>query len=78
MDVSESQSSLDFGTGQSVTPTDDIGGLTMTVDAPEGALAIGIDGQTDHTHTDITLTVYAPNGNLISVDQITPNQNGAF
>ena len=78
MDVSESQSSLDFGTGSIVTPTDDVGGLTMTVDAPEGALAIGIDGQTDHTHTDVTLTVYAPNGNLISVDQITPNQNGAF
>ena len=78
MATSASESSLDFGTGSIVTPTDDVGGLTMTVDAPIGALAIGIDGKTDHTHTDVTLVVKAPNGNVITVDQITPDQNGDF
>ena len=70
MATSALESSLDFGTGSIVRPTDDVGGLTFTVDAPIGALAIGIDGTTDHSHTDIALVVEAPNGNVIPVDQL--------
>ena len=77
MATSASESSLDFGTGPIVTPTDDVGGLTFTADAPIGAIAIGIDGTTDHSHTDVTIVVEAPNGNVIHVDQITP-MNGKF
>ena len=77
MAISESESSLEFGT-PIVAPSDNRAGLTFTADAPEGALAIGIDGHTDHTHTDVTVTVYAPNGNLIHVDQVSPKQNGDF
>ena len=77
MATSASESSLDFGTGSIVTPTDDVGGLTFTADAPEGALAIGIDGETDHSHTDVTIVVEAPNGNVIHVDQVSP-MNGMF
>jgi predicted secreted protein with PEFG-CTERM motif len=77
MATAASESSLEFATSI-VQPDDNQGGLTLTVDAPEGALAIGIGGSTDRTFTDITLIVTAPNGNVITVDQITPNQNGAF
>ena len=77
MATSVSESSLDFGPSQIITPTNDIGGLTMTVDAPEGAITIGIDGKTDHLHTDVTIVVEAPNGNRIHVGQVTP-VNGEF
>ena len=77
MAISESESSIDNGSGQIFTATDDIGGLTFTADAPEGALAIGIDGSTDHSHTDVTIVVEAPNGNVIHVDQVSP-MNGKF
>ena len=77
MATSASESSLDFGTGAIVSPTDDVGGLTFTADAPEGALMIGIDGKTNHSHTDVTIVVEAPNGNVIHVDQVSP-MNGKF
>jgi predicted secreted protein with PEFG-CTERM motif len=78
MATSASESSLDLVTSPIISPAEGIGGLTFTVDAPVGASSIGIDGNTDHTNTDVTLVVNAPNGNVISVDQITPDQNGDF
>ena len=77
IEIENPESSLQFGTSV-VQPDSGQGGLTFTADAPVGAIAIGIDGNTDHTHTDITLVVTAPNGNVITVDQITPNQKGDF
>jgi predicted secreted protein with PEFG-CTERM motif len=53
-------------------------GLTMRANAVEGSTTIGIVGQSDRTNIDITLKVIAPNGNVVSVDQITPALNGKF
>jgi len=53
-------------------------GLEIFADAVEGSTVIGISGQTSSTQTDITITVTAPNGNLVSIDQISPGINGNF
>jgi len=52
-------------------------GLTITADAVVGTTIIGISGQTDRM-TDITIIITSPNGNVVSVDQITPNPDGSF
>ena len=53
-------------------------GLTMRANAMEGSTTIGIVGHSDRTNIDITLKVIAPNGNVVSVDQITPDLDGKF
>ena len=53
-------------------------GLTMRANALEGSTTIGIIGQTDRTNIDVTLKVIAPNGNVVSVEQITPDLDGKF
>jgi predicted secreted protein with PEFG-CTERM motif len=53
-------------------------GFIMRANAMEGSTTIGITGQTDRTNIDITLKVIAPNGNVVSVEQITPNLDGKF
>jgi len=53
-------------------------GLTMKANAMEGSTTIGIVGNSDRTNIDITLKVIAPNGNVVSVDQITPGLDGKF
>ena len=51
--------------------------LTLDVVAPIGGTMIDVNGQTDRT-TDVTIKVTAPNGNIVSIDQITPNPDGSF
>ncbi len=75
--TSASESSLDFGTPV-LSEGEDAVGLTFTADAPEGATNIRIDGTTERTHTDVTMTVSAPNGDVITVAQTTPNPDGSF
>jgi predicted secreted protein with PEFG-CTERM motif len=53
-------------------------GLSMRANAMEGSTTIGITGHSDRTNIDITLKVVAPNGNVVSVEQITPNLDGEF
>jgi predicted secreted protein with PEFG-CTERM motif len=53
-------------------------GFTMKANAVVGSTTIEIKGQTDRTNLDITLKVIAPNGNVVSVEQITPNLDGKF
>ncbi|MDH3617095.1 MAG: PEFG-CTERM sorting domain-containing protein [Nitrosopumilus sp.] len=53
-------------------------GFTMRANAMEGSTTIGITGQSDRTNLDVTLKVITPNGNVVSVDQITPNLDGTF
>jgi len=53
-------------------------GLTMRANAVEGSTTIGIVGQSDRTNIDITLKVIAPNGNVVSVEQITADLDGRF
>ena len=49
-----------------------IRGLTITADAIEGATTIDVSGSTDR-NGDIVLTVSAPNGNIVSVAQVSPS-----
>ena len=54
-------------------------GLWIEANAMEGSDTIEITGTTSHaTLTDVIFTVTAPNGNLVSVDQISPDTSGDF
>ena len=53
-------------------------GLWIEANAMEGSDTIEITGITSHTNNDVIFTVTAPNGNLVSVDQITPDASGDF
>jgi predicted secreted protein with PEFG-CTERM motif len=52
------------------------GGLSLSAGGVEGSTTIDISGTTDRSG-DIAVTVTAPNGNIISIDQITPS-GGSF
>ena len=47
-------------------------GLQLSADGVEGSTTIDVSGTTDR-NGDITLTVRAPNGNVVAVSQITPS-----
>jgi len=51
-------------------------GLTITAGGMEGSTTIDVSGTTDRSG-DITLTVTAPNGNIVGVSQISPS-GGSF
>ena len=53
-------------------------GLWITANAMEGSDTIEITGQTSHANDDIIFTVIAPNGNLVSIDQVSPDASGGF
>jgi len=52
------------------------GGLTLSAGGVEGSTTIDVSGTTDR-NGDITLKVIAPNGNIVSVSQISPS-GGSF
>ena len=53
-------------------------GLEIYADAVIGSTTIEITGWTDRVSQDVTLTVTAPNGNKITVDQVSPMLDGEF
>ena len=54
-------------------------GMTMTATAEGGSGTISIMGQTANDVTDVTFKVTSPSGNnIVTVDQITPNDAGEF
>ena len=53
-------------------------GISMQADAENGSDIIKIKGTTSYKSTDITLIVKSPQGNLITIDQVTPGINGDF
>jgi len=61
-----------------VTPSDEIRGLTITDNSVLGSTTISISGHTDRTNNSIQIVVTAPNGNIVSVEQIMPEANGDF
>jgi len=66
-------------TPESVTPKDKTtSDMYIVANAVEGDTEISIVGKTIWTDRDITLKVSSPNGNLITVAQISPNTNGDF
>jgi len=58
--------------------TEEIAGLSIAANAMEGSDTIEITGETSKTNEDVTFTVTSPNGNLVSVDQISPDTTGDF
>jgi predicted secreted protein with PEFG-CTERM motif len=56
----------------------EMAGLSISANAVEGSDTIGITGQTSKTNVDVTFTVKSPNGNLVSVDQVSPGSDGDF
>jgi predicted secreted protein with PEFG-CTERM motif len=60
----------------SAVVTTPAGGLTLSAGGIEGSTTIDVSGTTDR-NGDITLKVTAPNGNVVSVSQISPS-GGSF
>ena len=61
------------------TPTKTIPrGILISADASVGSTEITITGTTDKVSQDISLTVTAPNGNVVTADQATPTLDGEF
>ena len=56
----------------------EIGGLELRADAVEGSTQITVIGKTDRMLQPITLEVIAPNGNVVTVDQVSPSREGDF
>lgn len=52
-------------------------GLTIEADAVEGSTTINITGTAGSTGA-VTLMVIAPNGNVVAVDQLSPDSDGSF
>jgi len=75
-DSSASVSNQIATAAEEATSTTPSGGLTLTAGGIEGSTTIDISGTTDR-NGDITLKVTAPNGNIISVAQISPS-GGSF
>ena len=62
----------------STESVEDRTGLFIEANAMEGSDTIEITGITSKTNEDVTFTVTSPNGNIISIDQISPSTNGDF
>lgn len=62
------------GTGDRVI----VPGLEISAQAIEGSDTITITGNAVTRDTDVTFSIHSPNGNLVSVEQVSPNQNGQF
>jgi predicted secreted protein with PEFG-CTERM motif len=53
-------------------------GLTIEADAVEGSTTITITGHATSTINPVTIMVLAPNGNVVSIDQLNPDSDGSF
>jgi len=53
-------------------------GIEFNAEAEMGSDTIVITGTTDRVSTDVALTIIAPNGNVVSIDQVSPSLNGEF
>ena len=56
----------------------DGGQMVITADAMEGSDTISLSGQTDITNMHVSVKVTAPNGNVISTDQVQVDLDGLF
>ncbi len=78
--TSVTESNLDTGI---FTPTEnnaatDAGLMLDEIIIEFGSTMFEVTGMTDRVSQDITLTVTAPNGNVVTIDQISPNLDGEF
>ena len=56
----------------------DAGLMLDAIIIENGSTMFEVTGMTDRVNQDITLTVIAPNGNVMTVDQISPDLDGEF
>ena len=75
-DSSDSSTSVVGAAAVEETAAVAAGGLTLSAGGVEGSTTIDVSGTTDR-NGDITLKVTAPNGNVVSVSQISPS-GGSF
>ena len=75
-DSSASVSNQIAAAAEEATSTTPSGGLTLSAGGIEGSTTIDVSGTTDR-NGDITLKVTAPNGNVVSVSQLSPS-GGSF
>jgi len=75
-DSSDSSTSVVGAAAAEETAAAAAGGLTLSAGGIEGSTTIDVSGTTDR-NGDITLKVTAPNGNVVSVSQISPS-GGSF
>ena len=73
---SASVSNIAASSEEDTTAAAAAGGLQLTAGGIEGSTTVDVSGTTDRTG-DITLTVTAPNGNIVAVSQISPS-GGSF
>jgi len=77
--IFETESTLETGIFvQNLPTTTRDAGLEIYAEAEIGSNMITITGETDRVSQDIVLTVTAPNGNIVSIDQVSPMLNGEF
>ncbi len=77
--TSETQSTLETGIlVPNIPNTARDAGLEIYAEAEIGSTMITITGETDRVSQDITLTVTAPNGNVVSIAQVSPMLDGEF
>jgi len=53
-------------------------GLSIEADAVEGSTTITITGNAASSNIPVTVMVLAPNGNVVSIDQLNPDSDGSF
>ena len=77
--TSVTESNLETGIFEPTEPNvAEDAGLEIYADAVLGSTTIDISGWTDRVSQDITLTITAPNGNVVSVAQVSPMLDGQF
>ena len=76
--VTESSFSSDVFEPIEPIVTIDAGIEISTAETEIGSDTIVVTGNTDRVSADITLTVTAPNGNVVSIDQVSPMLDGEF
>jgi len=84
IDVSDGSSSSSVSVSNTIAAAEDdaevettsVAAFTLTAGGMEGSTTIDVSGTTDRSG-DITLTVTAPNGNIVGVSQISPS-GGSF
>jgi len=72
---SQTSGSLEIVSSESISGAQ---GLSIEANAMEGSDTIEITGETSKTNEDVTFTVTSPNGNIVSIDQVSPDTNGDF
>ena len=56
----------------------DAGIMLDAINIDNGSTMFEVTGTTDRVSQDITVTITAPNGNVVTIDQISPMLNGEF